>query len=90
MDKTTDDLTKLCEDSSIRDAVLKELIRYGKANGLRSKEVPYVIKLCPESWTANNGLLTASMKTRRTQIYAYYKDSVDRMYKELETKFSSN
>ena len=54
----------------IKKIILDELIKYGKSNGLLSKEVPYVLKLCPEAWTSSNGLLTASLKTRKVQIYA--------------------
>lgn len=90
MDKDADDFSKLCEDSKIRTELTDELIKYGKRNGLTSKEVPYVIKLCDQPWTPANGLLTASFKARRAQIYQFYKQSIDEMYKELESKFSNN
>lgn len=88
--KNTDDLAKLCEDSRIRKEVTDELIKYGKSNGLMSKEVPYVIKLCPEVWTPNNGLLTATFKARRAPIYKFYESAVNECYKELESKFPNN
>lgn len=82
------DVNKLYENEKIKKVVSDELIKYGKSNGLLSKEVPYVIKLCSEQWTAANGLLTASLKARRPQIYAHYKDEIENMYKELDSKFS--
>jgi len=90
MDIEEDDFNKLCEDPSIKNAVLEGLKKYGKDNSLMGKEVPYVLHLCPDTWTPSNGLLTASLKTRRAQIYAFYKDAVEKMYKELESKFSSS
>lgn len=46
-----DDVNKLYENEKIKKMVSDELIKYGKSNGLLSKEVPYVIKLCKEQWT---------------------------------------
>lgn len=88
--KSTDDFAKLCEDARIKKEVTDELIKYGKRNGLLSKEVPYVIKLCPEAWNPQNGLLTATLKTRRAPIYQFYESAVKECYKELESKFSVN
>ena len=90
LDKNTDDVAKLCEDDRIKKEVTDELIKYGKSNGLLSKEVPYVIKLCSDTWTPQNGLLTATLKTRRAPIYKFYESAVSGCYKELESKFSVN
>lgn len=89
MNLKTENFNKLCDDAVMKRTIIDELIRYGRSNGLLSKEIPYVIKLCTEQWTPNNNLLTASMKTRRNQIYAFYQKDVEKMYKELESIYSS-
>ncbi|MEA3639278.1 MAG: AMP-dependent synthetase/ligase [Lamprobacter sp.] len=40
------------------------------------------ISLTLEPWTIENGLLTPTMKTKRTQVLAEYKDAIERMYAE--------
>lgn len=60
--KEFDDLNELCNDNEVKKLILTELQKYGKSNGLTSKELPYAIKLCPEEWTGiynflNNKLL---------------------------------
>lgn len=89
INKSEDDLESLCENKLIKDAILKELMIFGKSNGLISKEVPVLIKISPILWTPKNNLLTASFKVNRTKIYAHFKQSIDLMYKELDKKFPS-
>ena len=79
--KRNDDLVSLYSDEDLEKAVVKELTRFGLANGLIAVEVPARVKLVAERWTPENGLLTETLKTRRRQIYAFYKDSLDAMYK---------
>lgn len=85
--KNTDDLEQLYEDPDIKQAVLDELKRFGKANGLTSMEVPYLVKLCPDVWTPQNKLLTATLKTSRAQVCNFYRPAMNEMYKELKLKF---
>ena len=85
--KNTDDLARLYEDDDTRRAVLNELIRFGKANGLTSMEVPYLVKLCPEVWTPQNKLLTATLKTSRAQVCVHYRTAINDLYEELKLKF---
>lgn len=85
--KSTDDLEQLYEDPDIKQAVLDELKRFGKANGLTSIEVPYLVKLCPDVWTPQNKLLTATLKTSRAQVCNFYRPAMNEMYKELKLKF---
>ena len=85
--KSTDDLQQLYEEADTKQAVLNELIRFGKANGLTSMEVPHLVRLCAEVWTPQNKLLTATLKTSRAQVCNYYRTAINEMYKELKLKF---
>lgn len=77
------DLTELYKDEDLEKAVVDELTRFGTANGLVPVEVPAQVKLVPEKWTPESGLLSETMKVRRRQIYAYYKPLIDAMYKSV-------
>lgn len=88
--KNTYDLEQLYEDADIKQMVLDELQRFGKANGLSAMEVPYLVKLCPDVWTPQNKLLTATLKTSRAQVCKYYRSLMDEMYRELKLKFPDN
>lgn len=88
--KSADDLEQLYEDADIKQAVLVELVRFGKSNGLTSIEVPYLVKLCPEVWSPQNKLLTATLKTSRAQVCNHYRPAMNEMYKELKLQFPGN
>lgn len=80
-----DKLKALCEDERLKQAIVDELIKFGKSNGLHTKEIPHLITLCHEIWSPQNGLLTASMKLNRTQIYGHYRRQIEQMYKTLKS-----
>lgn len=79
--KSSDDLESLCKDPDLEKAVVDELAKFGKANGLIPVEVPAYVKLVPEKWTKENGLVSETQKTRRKQVYKYYENSIETMYK---------
>ena len=79
--KCADDLNELYRNEDLEKAVVDELVAFGTANGLIPLEVPAVVRLVPEKWTPANGLLSETLKVRRRQIYAFYKDLIDEMYK---------
>lgn len=83
-------LEDLCENKKLVNLVLRDLIQYGKENGLSSKEIPILIILCPEKWTTSNGLLSASLKTIRSKIYIQYEDRIRTLYSENWEKFQQN
>ena len=81
--KSTDDLTELYQDEDLEKAVVNELAEFGAENGLIPMELPAFVKLVPEKWTQKNGFITETLKIKRKQIYLYYKDLIDAMYKEV-------
>lgn len=81
--KSTDDLANLYADKDLEKAVVDELARFGAANGLLPVEVPAQVKLVPEKWTPENGLVSETQKTKRKQVYTYYKRSIDAMYRSV-------
>lgn len=78
--KDTADLNRLYRDENLEKAVVDELTKFGMANELIDMEVPAYVKLVPEKWTPESGLVTETMKTRRKRVYEFYKDLIDSMY----------
>ena len=81
--KRLDDLIGLYKDADLEKAVAEELIRFGMENGLVLLELPAYVRLVPEKWTTENGLVTETKKIRRKPIYQFYKELIDSMYKSV-------
>ncbi|KAI9596027.1 hypothetical protein BDF19DRAFT_422039 [Syncephalis fuscata] len=59
-------LGELCDQRAVRDRALQEILTEAKTQGLRGAELIGDVYLCEEEWTAQNGLLTAAQKLKRT------------------------
>lgn len=46
----------------------------------RQVEIPAKIKLMPEPWTPEAGLVTAALKIKREQLKAKFKDDLQMLY----------
>lgn len=71
---------ELCEDEKIQEEVLKELADTGRKAKLEKFEVPAKLKLCKETWTPDEGLVTDAYKLKRKNIEERFKPSLQRMY----------
>lgn len=52
----------------------------GKAAKLDKFEIPAKIRLLPEPWTPESGLVTAALKIKREQLKAMFKDELQKLY----------
>ena len=43
-------------------------------------EIPAKIKLLPDPWTPESGLVTAALKLKREQLKAEFKDELEKLY----------
>ncbi|CAH0393729.1 unnamed protein product [Bemisia tabaci] len=73
-------LEELCEDTTVEKAVLKELIAHGQKSKLEKFEIPTAIKMVPEAWTPDMGLVTAAFKLKRKDIQLKYQKELNRLY----------
>lgn len=73
-------LEKLCNDQDVIKAVLDQIKVFGQKAGLTKYEVPVKIKLCPETWTPDSGLVTAALKIRRRPIQEFYQRDLQLMF----------
>lgn len=77
----TGDFETLCNDDTIKTALVKELSAHGIKSRLERFEIPQKITLIVDSWSPANGLLTAAFKLKRNEIQKKYKAEIEKMYK---------
>ncbi|XP_038692653.1 long chain acyl-CoA synthetase 8-like isoform X3 [Tripterygium wilfordii] len=71
---------ELCERAETVSEVQQSLSKVAKAAKLDKFETPAKIKLLPEPWTPESGLVTAALKIKREQLKAKFKDDLRRLY----------
>ncbi|KAG0207909.1 hypothetical protein BGX28_000993 [Mortierella sp. GBA30] len=76
-------LSKLCKDPKVRNAVLKELEKAGKAGALRGFEFVKRVYLTTDAFSVDNGMMTPTFKVRRPQVAEYFKEQIKAMYDEI-------
>ncbi|KAK2573758.1 Long-chain-fatty-acid--CoA ligase 4 [Acropora cervicornis] len=76
----TDEWVQLCKNKAITEAVLKDLHALGKAKRLEKFEIPQRLTLVSEQWTPDTELVTASLKLKRMNITAHYREVLEAMY----------
>ncbi|XP_010532962.1 PREDICTED: long chain acyl-CoA synthetase 8 [Tarenaya hassleriana] len=74
------DFSELCEKPEAVNEVLQSLIKVGKSSKLDKFEMPGKIKLVPEPWTPESGLVTAAFKIKREQLKSKFKDELQKLY----------
>ncbi|KAG2719607.1 hypothetical protein I3760_03G273700 [Carya illinoinensis] len=74
------DFSELCDKAEIASEVQQSLSKVGKTAKLDKFEIPAKIKLLPEPWTPESGLVTAAFKIKREQLKAKFKDELKKLY----------
>ncbi|KDQ60651.1 hypothetical protein JAAARDRAFT_125417 [Jaapia argillacea MUCL 33604] len=80
---TPQDTTALmtaARDQRVRDAILRELTKEAKKNGLQGFELVKRIHISLEPFSVDNGTLTPTMKIRRKDAENLYKAELDALY----------
>ena len=57
---------------------------------MQSFEKVKAVKLVPEEWTPENGLITATSKLKRPALHQRYADEVSQLYSQLSNSTSTN
>lgn len=73
-------LADLCANPKFKNAVLQQLQEEAKRAKLKSFEVVKDIRILPDEWTPQNGMLTAAMKLLRRDIAKKYATEIAEMY----------
>lgn len=71
---------ELCNNTLVEKAVLQELVEQAKKCNLQRFEIPGAVKLCPEQWSPDMGLVTAAFKLKRKAVQERYQHEINRMY----------
>nr|GME19072.1 long chain acyl-CoA synthetase 8 [Ipomoea batatas] len=74
-------ISELCDKAEAIKEVQQALSQVAKAARLDKFETPAKIKLIPEPWTPESGLVTAALKLKREPIKARFKEELDKLYK---------
>uniref|UniRef100_A0A673A4V2 long-chain-fatty-acid--CoA ligase n=1 Tax=Sphaeramia orbicularis TaxID=375764 RepID=A0A673A4V2_9TELE len=71
---------ELCNSKTMEELVLKMLTEAALAAQLERFEIPRKIRLSPEPWTPETGLVTDAFKLKRKELKTHYQDDIERMY----------
>ncbi|XP_057953262.1 long chain acyl-CoA synthetase 8 [Malania oleifera] len=74
------DFSELCDKVEAVKEVLQSLSKVAKDAKLDKFELPAKIKLMPEPWTPEAGLVTAALKLKREELKAKFKDELSKLY----------
>ncbi|KAM4727061.1 long-chain-fatty-acid--CoA ligase 6 [Anableps anableps] len=73
----------LCKNTELKKAILEDLVRLGKANGLLSFEQVKNIYIHNEMFSIENGLLTPTLKAKRPELKEFFKKKIDDLYSSI-------
>lgn len=74
------DFSELCGKAESVSEVQQSLSKVAKAAKLDKFETPAKIKLLPEQWTPESGLVTAALKIKREPLKAKFKNELQKLY----------
>ncbi|XP_072126990.1 long-chain-fatty-acid--CoA ligase 4 isoform X1 [Mobula birostris] len=71
---------EICNDSKMEAEVLREIKEASASSKLQKFEVPIKVRLSPEPWTPETGLVTDAFKLKRKELKNHYLNDIERMY----------
>ncbi|KAL3071337.1 hypothetical protein niasHS_017194 [Heterodera schachtii] len=77
-------MEELCRNEQVKVMVMEDIHEVGKKAGLFTFEQAKDIYLYAELFTVENDLLTPTMKNKRPQLMAHFKDELCKMYEKLD------
>ncbi|GMG98760.1 hypothetical protein Nepgr_000600 [Nepenthes gracilis] len=72
--------SELCDKVEVVREIQQSLSKAAKDAKLDKFETPSRIKLLPEPWTPESGLVTAALKLKREQLKTKFKDELQKLY----------
>ncbi|MEQ2247723.1 Long-chain-fatty-acid--CoA ligase 5 [Ilyodon furcidens] len=77
-------IEELCKNTEIKKAIITDMTKLGREAGLKSFEQVKDVHLHPELFTIENGLLTPTLKTKRTELKALFQSQLDQLYANIQ------
>ncbi|XP_063074675.1 long-chain-fatty-acid--CoA ligase 1a isoform X1 [Engraulis encrasicolus] len=75
---------ELCKNKDLKNAILEDIIRLGREGGLKSFEQVRDITLHPQMFSVQNGLLTPTLKAKRTELKNHFREQIDQLYARIK------
>ncbi|XP_076003841.1 long-chain-fatty-acid--CoA ligase 1a isoform X1 [Genypterus blacodes] len=76
--------SELCSNMNVKNAILQDILRLGKEAGLKSFEQVREIELHPEMFSIQNGLLTPTLKAKRTELRNHFREQIAALYAKVK------
>ncbi|KAJ8383443.1 hypothetical protein AAFF_G00220390 [Aldrovandia affinis] len=76
--------SELCKSKELKSNILEDILRLGKEGGLKTFEQVKDITLHPEMFSIQNGLLTPTLKAKRTELRSYFREQIDELYSRIK------
>ncbi|GLD52860.1 long-chain-fatty-acid--CoA ligase 3 [Lates japonicus] len=70
---------ELCNSKAMEELVLKVITGAALAAQLERFEIPRKIRLSPDPWTPETGLVTDAFKLKRRELKTHYQDDIERI-----------
>ncbi|XP_015206872.2 long-chain-fatty-acid--CoA ligase 4 isoform X1 [Lepisosteus oculatus] len=70
----------ICNHPAMESEVLKEIKEVATSIKLQRFEIPVKVRLSPEPWTPETGLVTDAFKLKRKELKNHYLNDIERMY----------
>lgn len=81
-------LVERCRDYQIEAEVYADIVKTAKAANLGKKEVPLRIRMLPDEWSPDNGILTAALKLKRKSIEKRYEKELKELYDDKKIQIT--
>ncbi|CAF0944544.1 unnamed protein product [Didymodactylos carnosus] len=78
----TKEWQKLIDDEEFVGQVLKDVQEACRKGGIERFETPQRVRIVPDAWTPETGLVTDALKLKRKAIELKYQDDIDTLYKD--------
>ncbi|CAB1328263.1 unnamed protein product [Coregonus sp. 'balchen'] len=75
---------EMCASKELKNAILEDILRLGKEGGLKSFEQVRDILLHTEMFSVQNGLLTPTLKAKRTELRSHFREQIDLLYAKIK------
>ncbi|NXL86944.1 ACSL1 ligase, partial [Alectura lathami] len=71
---------ELCKNKDVKKHILEDMLRVGKESGLKSFEQVKDIVIHTEMFSVENGLLTPTLKAKRSELRKHFQTQIDELY----------
>ncbi|KAM6415687.1 long-chain-fatty-acid--CoA ligase 5 [Rhynochetos jubatus] len=74
----------VCKNPAVKKAILEDMVRLGKEAGLKSFEQVKDLYIHTEMFSAENGLLTPTLKAKRAELVKVFQNQIEALYSSTQ------